>query len=181
MHGIPVVIKDNFDTADMPTTAGSFLLKDSLPPDGAFLVKQLKDAGAIILGKLNLSEFASGDATKYPEFRVQITEYLATLAPAYPKTLAELISRAMELTATREGGAIPNPSRWALMMAEEKNSALDNYKYTAAVEHALPLIRATIQGLMESENLDAIVYPTIPTAAGLIESPPSGTASAGSG
>ncbi len=62
LHGIPIVLKDNIDTADMPTTGGSFLLKDSLPPDDAFLVKQLRDAGAIVLAKLNMSEFASGGA-----------------------------------------------------------------------------------------------------------------------
>ena len=62
LHGIPVVLKDNFDTADMATTAGSFMLKGSVPPDDAFLVHQLRKAGAIILAKLNMSEFASGDA-----------------------------------------------------------------------------------------------------------------------
>ena len=62
LHGIPVVIKDNIDTADMPTTAGSFMLKDSIPPDDAYLVQRLRSAGAIILAKLNMSEFASGDA-----------------------------------------------------------------------------------------------------------------------
>lgn len=363
MHGIPVVIKDNLDTADMPTSAGSFLLKNSFPPDDAFLVKQLKDAGAIILAKLNLSEFASGGSTnsvggeignphsltrspagssggtgaaiaavfaavglgtdtggsvrmpssangiaglktthgllsrdgvvplaltfdtvgpmarsisdlavvlgvmtgidpadpstqksegifekdytqfldadalqgarigvarvfmksdaevdwvvesalqsmrdagaevidvelpawllesrgefyraiRYPEFRAQIADYLATLAPEYPKTLADLIAGAMKLTASREDGAIPNPSRWALMLEEDKSAELDNYQYTAVLEHALPLVRATLQGLMDAENLDAIVYPTMPTPAGLTESPPSGTLSAGSG
>lgn len=62
LHGIPVVLKDNFDTADLPTTGGSFLLKGSLPPDDAFVVKKLRDAGAILLAKVNLSEFASGGA-----------------------------------------------------------------------------------------------------------------------
>lgn len=62
LHGIPVVLKDNIDTEDMPTTGGSFLLKDSMPPDDAFLTKQLRDAGAIVLAKLNMSEFASGGA-----------------------------------------------------------------------------------------------------------------------
>jgi amidase len=62
LHGIPVVLKDNFDTADMPTTAGSFMLEGSIPPDDAFVVKKLRDAGAIILAKLNMSEFASGGA-----------------------------------------------------------------------------------------------------------------------
>ena len=60
LHGIPIVLKDNFDTFDMPTTAGSTLLKGSIPPDDAFVVKRLRDAGAIILAKLNLSEFAAG-------------------------------------------------------------------------------------------------------------------------
>lgn len=60
LHGIPVVLKDNYDTFDMPTTAGSSLLKGSVPPDDAFVVKKLRDAGAIILAKLNMSEFASG-------------------------------------------------------------------------------------------------------------------------
>jgi len=58
LHGIPIIIKDNYDTVDMPTTAGSVLLKDSRPKDDAFTVKQLRDAGAIILGKANMSEFA---------------------------------------------------------------------------------------------------------------------------
>jgi hypothetical protein len=58
LHGIPVIIKDNYDTVDMPTTAGSVLLKNSIPPDDAFIVKKLRDAGAVILGKANMSEFA---------------------------------------------------------------------------------------------------------------------------
>lgn len=60
IHGIPIVLKDNFDTYDLPTTAGSLLLKGSIPPNDAFVVKKLRDAGAIILAKVNLAEFASG-------------------------------------------------------------------------------------------------------------------------
>jgi amidase len=59
LHGIPVVLKDNFDTFDMPTTGGSVLLEGSIPSKDAFVVKKLRDAGAIILAKLNMSEFAS--------------------------------------------------------------------------------------------------------------------------
>ena len=62
LHGIPVVLKDNYDTFDMPTTGGSVLLEGSIPPDDAFVVKKLRAAGAIILAKVNLSEFASGGA-----------------------------------------------------------------------------------------------------------------------
>ena len=59
LHGIPVVLKDNYNTADLPTTGGSVLLEGSIPPADAFVVKKLRDAGAIILGKMNMSEFAS--------------------------------------------------------------------------------------------------------------------------
>jgi amidase len=363
MHGIPVVIKDNIDTADMPTTAGSFMLKNAYPPDDAFLVKKLRDAGAIILAKLNMSEFASGEALsslggeignphsltrspsgssggtgaaiaaafasvglgtdtggsvrypssangivglktthgllsrdgvvplalsfdtvgpmarsvtdvaialgvmtgidtadnstqksadiyeadytqfldvnalkgarigvarvfmggdaevdwvvesalqsmrdagaeiidvefptwllesrgefyraiRYPEFKSQIAEYLATTAAEYPKTLTELISKAMKLSAKNEDGVIPNATRWSLMMDEDKSGDLTDYKYTAVRDHALPLIRATIEGIINAEKLDAIVYPTQPTPAELIETPSIGSVSAGSG
>jgi amidase len=60
LHGIPIVLKDNFDTFDLPTTAGSQLLAGSIPPDDAYVVKKLRDAGAIILAKLNLHEWAGG-------------------------------------------------------------------------------------------------------------------------
>lgn len=60
LHGIPVVIKDNIDTGDkMLTTAGSLALTHGPAPDDAFVVKQLREAGAIILGKTNLSEWAN--------------------------------------------------------------------------------------------------------------------------
>lgn len=58
LHGIPVLLKDNYDTFDLPTTAGSLTLANSIPPDDAFLTKKLRDAGAIILGKTNLHEFS---------------------------------------------------------------------------------------------------------------------------
>ncbi|WP_416306382.1 amidase [Neptunicella sp. SCSIO 80796] len=60
LHGIPVLLKDNIDTADgMANTAGSLALKNNYPAEDAFVVKQLRKAGAIILGKTNLSEWAN--------------------------------------------------------------------------------------------------------------------------
>ncbi|HEY7131677.1 MAG TPA: amidase [Candidatus Limnocylindrales bacterium] len=56
--GIPVIVKDNIDTRDMPTTAGSFALKGSQPGD-SFIVKRLRAAGAIVIAKANLSEWAN--------------------------------------------------------------------------------------------------------------------------
>lgn len=59
LHGIPVVLKDNIDTDDMPTTAGANVLEGSVPDQDAFIAQKLRNAGAIILGKANLSEWAN--------------------------------------------------------------------------------------------------------------------------
>lgn len=63
LHGIPLVIKDNFDLAGLPTTAGTLAFATLMPPDDAFQVKKLRDAGAVILAKTNLQELASGIVT----------------------------------------------------------------------------------------------------------------------
>ena len=60
LHGIPVLLKDNIETkGTLPTTAGSLALKNNVTNNDAFVVKQLRNAGAIILGKANLSEWAN--------------------------------------------------------------------------------------------------------------------------
>jgi amidase len=354
LHGVPVVLKDNFDTADMPTTGGSRMLEGSVPPDDAFLVKQLRAAGAVIVAKVNLSEFASGaahsslggqirnphdlartpsgssggtgaaiaaayavvglgtdtggsirgpstangivglkpthgllsrdgiiplalsfdtggpmarsvydvaaalgvmtgvdsadaatrksagrfetdytkylkadalkgarlgaardflgqdpdvdwtidaaldamrregatvvdvrfpkwlldskgefyNAVRYPEFAAQIAEYLATLGPSYPKNIDQLIERATRINALRADGAGPNPGRWGLMKREAGSGALDDYRYTSVRDHALPMLRAVVDGILASQKLDAIVYPTASRRPALIAAPP---------
>jgi amidase len=63
LHCIPVVVKDNHNTVDMPTTGGSVTLARSFPLDDAFVVKRLRQAGALILAKSNLTELARGGTT----------------------------------------------------------------------------------------------------------------------
>ena len=342
LHGIPVVLKDNVDTGDMPTTGGSALLAGSIPPDDAFIVKKLRDAGAIILAKTALSELASGgilssvgnffpknphDPTRtpsgsstgagiavaasiaqlgvgtdtggsirgpatdngivalrpshgllshdgviplsitldmagpmgrhvydvaamlgamtgvdpadpttqksegrfetdytqfldagaldgarigvardfigddegvtwvievalatmraqgativdvrfppwllavkgdwyttvrYPEFRSQIEDYLATLGPGYPKTLPEMIERSDEIVALMSDGSRPNPVRWNIFRQEEASGELTDFEYVAMREHGFPMVQAIVHGMMDAHNLDAIVYP----------------------
>jgi amidase len=354
LHGIPVILKDNIDTADMPTTGGSLLLEGSMPPDDAFLVRKLRNAGAVIVGKANMSEFASsvahsslgglmlnphdlqrspsgssggtgiaiaaafasvglgtdtggsirgpsaangiaglkpthglisrdgiiplalsfdtagpmarsvydvaaalgvmtgidpadpatqksqgrfeteytkflrtdalkgarlgiardfagadaevdwiveaaldtmrrGGATivdvriprwlldakgefysaiRYPEFTAQIADYLKTLGASSPKTLDEMIERATRVTTLRSDGAGPNPARWGLMRREAASGTMTDYRYLAVRDHALPLVRAVIEGLLSAEKLDAIVYPTASRRPSLIAEPP---------
>lgn len=60
LHCVVVLAKDNFDTFDMKTTAGSLALANNQPPDDAYVIKKIRAAGAIIIGKANLDEFAFG-------------------------------------------------------------------------------------------------------------------------
>lgn len=354
LHGVPVIIKDNIDTADMPTTGGSVLLDGSIPPDDAFVVKQLRAAGAIIIAKANLSEFASGaahsslggqilnphdptrspsgssggtgasmaaafamaglgtdtggsvrgpatangiaglkttmglvsrdgviplalsfdtvgpmarsvydvaallsviagvdaadaatklgagkaatdytqslkvdalkgarlgiardflgqdpdvdwvmessldtmrkqgativdvrlpkwlleakgeyyNAIRYPEFVVQIEDYLRSLGPKYPKNINQLIERARSVNAPRPDGVSPNPGRWSLMVREAGSGTLKDYQYTSVQQHGLPLVRAVLDGLLAADQLDAIIYPTASRRPALIAAPP---------
>jgi len=354
LHGIPVVLKDNYDTSDMQTSGGSVLLEGWIPPEDAFVVKKLRAAGAIILAKVNMSEFASGGAhsslggqslnphdltrtpsgssggtgvaiaaayatlgmgtdtggsirgpstsngivglkpthgllsrngiiplalsfdtggpmarsvydvavalgvmtgvdpadaattkstgktesdytkflktdalkgarigvardfigsdpdvdwvvdaaldamkkagatlvdvrypkwlldakgdfytsIRYPEFRAQVAEYLARTGPKYPKSLDEMIERSNQFTAVRTDGAGPNPSRWNLFKREASSGGLDDYRYTAVRDFGLPMMRATVEGMIAAQKLDAIVYPTASRKPGLIAAPP---------
>ena len=64
LHGLPVLLKDNVDAVGMANSAGSLALADNRPTQDAFLVKRLRDAGAVVLGKTNLSEWANFRSTR---------------------------------------------------------------------------------------------------------------------
>src|SRR5262245_13104904 len=68
LHGVPVALKDLFDTAGVRTTAASALYKDRVPDQDAEVVRRLKAAGAVLLGKLNMHEFAYGGSSTVSHF-----------------------------------------------------------------------------------------------------------------
>lgn len=79
----PVLLKDNFDTADMPTSGGSIALIDSVPPDDAFVVARLRDAGAIVIAKTNMAEWAfSPRQTRSSSYGVTANAYALDRVPA---------------------------------------------------------------------------------------------------
>jgi len=81
LHGIPVLLKDNVHTNDMPTTAGSKCLEGSMPPTDATITKKLHDAGAIILAKVNLHEFAMWGETVSSVLGQTLNPYDLTRTP----------------------------------------------------------------------------------------------------
>jgi aspartyl-tRNA(Asn)/glutamyl-tRNA(Gln) amidotransferase subunit A len=69
LHGIPLALKDNIDTAGTRTTGGSAVFDDRVPDEDAFVVRRLKQAGAVIMAKANLQEFAMGNSSASTYFR----------------------------------------------------------------------------------------------------------------
>ena len=143
----------------------------------------MRDAGATVVD-VRLPEWlldATGDfytAIRYREFRAQIPDYLATLKPGFPGSLAGLLERAVRFT-TAVGGAGPNPGRWRLMRQEDKSGALSDPEYRAVRDHGLPLVRAVIGGLMDAGELAAIVYPTSPRRPGRVDIAPAPSGAGG--
>jgi amidase len=342
LHGIPIVLKDNYDTRDLPTTGGSVLLEGYIPARDAVLVQKLRDAGAIVLAKVNMSEFASAGAysslggqtlnphhlsfapggssggtgaavaaafaqfglgtdtggsirgpatvngivalkpthgllsrtgiiplalsfdtggpmarsvtdvaialgamtgvdaadtatrrseghaeshyTKYlqpntlkgarigiardftgfstdvdwitessldamrkagativevrfpkwmleakeawytavrfPEFAPQLADYLRDTPARYPKTLADMIERARSMPSLGANGSTPNNSRWSRFVGELASGSTDDFRYRAVRDHALPMMRDVVNGVLTANRLDVIVYPT---------------------
>ncbi len=351
LHGIPIVLKDNYDTRDLPTTGGSVLLEGYIPTRDAVLVQKLRDAGAIVIAKVNMSEFASAgaysslggqthnphdlafspggssggtgaaiaaafaqfglgtdtggsirgpatvngivalkpthgllsrtgiiplalsfdtggpmarsvtdvaialgvmtgtdaadtatsrseghaerDYTKYlqanalkgarigiardftgfdtdvdwvtelsldamrkagativevrfpkwmleakgawynavrfPEFAPQLAEYLKHTPASYPKSLAEMIERTRSMPSLGANGSAPNASRWTRFATELASGSTDDFHYRSVRDHALPMMRAVVNGLLAASQLDAIVYPTQSVKPGRID------------
>jgi Asp-tRNA(Asn)/Glu-tRNA(Gln) amidotransferase A subunit family amidase len=115
LHGIPVLLKDNYDAFGLPTTAGCLALATSFPPDDAFQTRRLREAGAVILGKANMDEFAAnvigvsslGGQTRNP--------YDTSRSPAGSSagTAAAIAANlAVVGTGTDTGGSIRMPAAW---------------------------------------------------------------------
>ncbi|MCC3860565.1 amidase [Pseudemcibacter aquimaris] len=83
LYCAPILVKDNFDTHDLPTTGGSIALKDNYPPDDAFMVRKLREADAIVIAKTNMAEWAfSPRKTKSSSYGTTANAYDLTRVPA---------------------------------------------------------------------------------------------------
>ncbi len=115
LHGIPIALKDNIDTAGTRTTAASPMFKDRVPTEDADIVVRMKKAGAIILGKLNLHEFAigcSGDISYFGPARNPWSLGYATGGSSSGSAAALAANMAFGTLGTDTGGSIRVPSAW---------------------------------------------------------------------
>lgn len=175
LHGIPIGLKDNIDTAGTRTTAASPMFKDRLPTEDAAIVTKLKAAGAVIIGKLNLHEFAlgcTGDVsyfgpTRNPWNLAYVTG--GSSAGSGAALAADLVFGAL---GTDTGGSIRVPSAWCGTVGLKPTVGLVSIRgiipCTADLDHCGPMARtvedvALMLGQMAGyDNLDIFSVPSTP-------------------
>jgi amidase len=188
LHGIPILVKDNIATNDnMQTTAGSLAIYGSQVPADAPLIQKLRAAGAIILGKANLGEWANfrdDEAETYPlavgwSARGGSTNNAYDLSyTSWGSSSGSGAGAASNLCAAAVGtetdGSITGPSavenifglKPTLGLISQDGIVPNDLNYIAARNHATSTTRAGIDNAMTSQNLDAIVAPHLTNSTG---------------
>jgi aspartyl-tRNA(Asn)/glutamyl-tRNA(Gln) amidotransferase subunit A len=167
LHGIPIALKDNIDTAGTRTTAASGVFQTRVPTEDADIVRRLKEAGAVIVGKLNLHEFAMGctgdvsyfGPTRNPWALDHVTG--GSSAGSGASVAADLCFAAL---GTDTGGSIRAPSAWCGIVGIKPTTGLVSIRgiipCAASLDHCGPMARtvedvAMMLGSMAGyDNLD---------------------------
>jgi aspartyl-tRNA(Asn)/glutamyl-tRNA(Gln) amidotransferase subunit A len=113
LRGIPIAVKDLFDTAGIRTTAGSLFFKDNIPEKDAFVVEKLKEAGALIIGKTNTHEIALGITGNNPHYGTARNPWNTSRIPGGSSSgsaIAVLTGMAVAALGTDTGGSIRIPA-----------------------------------------------------------------------
>jgi aspartyl-tRNA(Asn)/glutamyl-tRNA(Gln) amidotransferase subunit A len=148
LHGIPIALKDNIDTAGTRTTAASPMFRTRVPTEDAEVVTRLKAAGAVILGKLNLHEFAlgcTGDVSYFgPARNPWALDHVTggSSAGSGGAVVADLCYGAL---GTDTGGSIRVPSSWCGIVGIKPTTGLVSIRgiipCTASLDHCGPMAR----------------------------------------
>lgn len=128
LHCIPVVLKDNVDTVDMPTTAGSLTLTDDIPIGDAFITTAMRDEGAIILAKANMDEWAHGGQAGYSSAGGQVLNAYdparSTAASSSGSGVAMAANLGMIAIGTDTAGSIRLPAQASRIAGVKPTSGL---------------------------------------------------------
>jgi len=148
LHGIPIALKDNIDTAGTRTTAASPMFKDRIPTEDATIVEKLKKSGAIILGKLNLHEFAigcTGDISYFGPARNPWALDHVTGGSSSGSGAAVRMDMCFGALGTDTGGSIRVPSAWCGIVGLKPTIGLVSIKgiipCSADLDHCGPMAR----------------------------------------
>ncbi len=176
LHGIPISLKDNIDTAGTRTTAASPMFKDRVPTEDAEVVRKLKSAGAIILGKLNLHEFAmgcTGDVSYFGPTRNPWALDRVTGGSSSGSGAAVVADLCFGALGTDTGGSIRVPSSWCGIVGLKPTFGLVSIRgivpCLASLDHCGPMARtvedvALMLGPMAGyDNLDIYSRPSTAT------------------
>ena len=148
LHGIPIALKDNIDTAGTRTTAASPMFKTRVPKEDAEVVKRLKDSGAVILGKVNLHEFAlgcTGDVSYFGPSRNPWDLQLVTGGSSGGSGAAVAADLCYGALGTDTGGSIRVPSSWCGIVGIKPTVGLVSIRgiipCLASLDHCGPMAR----------------------------------------
>ena len=148
LHGIPIALKDNIDTAGTRTTAASPMFKDRVPTEDADIVRRLKLAGAVIIGKLNLHEFAlgcTGDISYFGPTRNPWSLDRVTGGSSAGSAASLSAALAFGTLGTDTGGSIRCPSAWCGTVGLKPTVGLVSIRgiipCTADLDHCGPMAR----------------------------------------
>ena len=148
LHGIPISLKDNIDTAGTRTTAASPMFKDRIPTEDADIVRRLKLAGAIILGKLNLHEFAvgcTGDVSYFGPTRNPWSLERVSGGSSAGSGAAVAADLCFGALGTDTGGSIRVPSAWCGIVGLKPTVGLVSIRgiipCSAPLDHCGPMAR----------------------------------------
>lgn len=175
LHGIPIGLKDNIDTAGIRTTAASPMFKDRVPTEDAEIVGKLKSAGAVIIGKLNLHEFAlgcTGDISYFGPSRNPWNLAYVTGGSSAGSGAALASDLVYGALGTDTGGSIRVPSAWCGTVGLKPTVGLVSIRgiipCTADLDHCGPMARsvedvALMLGQMTGyDNLDIFSVQSTP-------------------
>lgn len=163
MHGIPVAIKDLIDTAGVRTTCASRILADRVPDEDAPLVRRLQDAGAVCLGKTNLSEFAMGVAhADYGQVNNPWDMKRTAGASSGGSAAAVASGLCFAAVGTDTGGSVRIPASYCGLAGLKPTSGLVEtagvFALSWSLDHVGPLARSSLDAALLLEALTGSAF-----------------------